>query len=464
MRAGEHIHVIGIAGSGAAGAAVLAAHAGAIVTGCDAGGPTAYTEPLADAGVEWGSGHDPSHLDGVDRVAVTAALRTQPDLPELVSAEQRGIPVIGWQELVGELMGEGSHLGVAVAGTHGKSTITSLLGHLLAATGHDPTVLVGATVIDWASSVRVGGGDVFLVEADEYAGNFLPYHPALVCLATIEMDHPDVFADENAVLAEFETFIRGMVPDSRVGGRRLVLPAVDPGVRRLMDRLGGWDGQTVSYGPGGIHEATDIELQPEGTSFDLFGRRFTSPLAGAHNVLNATAALVTAVELGCAPESLVTPLEAFHGAARRLELIADTAGVLVFDDYAHHPSEVRAALAGVRQRVGRRRLWAVIEPHTYSRTRALFDDYSAAFGEADEVVVADIFAARDVDTSTPTAEELADAIERISAVPAIATGNVDETATYVADHLLPGDAVITLGIGSSYRIASGIVTALGGRS
>jgi UDP-N-acetylmuramate--alanine ligase len=180
-------------------------------------------------------------------------------------------------------------------------------------------------------------------------------------------------------------------------------------------------------------------------------------------VLNAVGALVMSHELGIGPEALQQALEGFSGASRRLELITDTAGVLVFDDYAHHPTEVRAALDGARQRVGERRLWAVIEPHTYARTRAMFDEYAAAFRAADEVVVADVFAARDPDTTLVSAEELADAIERVSAVPAIATGDVQETAAYVADHVRPGEAVVTLGIGSSHKIAAGIVETLSAR-
>jgi UDP-N-acetylmuramate--alanine ligase len=457
---GERIHVIGIAGAGAAGTALLAAHAGAQVDGCDAAGPSAYTEPLTGLGVTMVTGHDPKHLEGVDRVAVSAALRLQPDLPELGAARERGIPVVPWQALLGELMGEGSHLGVAVAGTHGKSTATALLGHLLVAAGHDPTVEVGAMIPAWGASARSGGGVEFLAEADEYDGNFLHLHPAAVLLTTIEMDHPDVFADEAAVYGMFVRFIQGMSADERVGGQLLVALAGDSGTDAVLAGLGDWDGRIVHYGPGTDAEATEVEFGPDGTSFNLFNLPYRSRLAGAHNVLNAVGALVMARELGIGPEPLQEALEAFSGASRRLELIADTAGVLVFDDYAHHPTEVRAALEGARQRVGDRRLWAVIEPHTFARTRAMFDEYASAFTSADEVVVADVFAARDPDTTIVSAEELADAIERISAVPAISTGDPMETADYVGYKLRPGEAVVTLGIGTSHKIAARIADIL----
>jgi len=463
VRPGERIHVIGIAGAGAAGTALLAAHAKAQVDGCDAAGPSAYTEPLTALGVSVATGHDPAHLEGVDRVAVSAALRLQPDLPELVAARDRDIAVVPWQAVLGELMGERGRLGVGVAGTHGKSTATALLGHLLVDAGRDPTVEVGALVPAWGASARAGGGAEFVAEADEYDGNFLHLHPAAVLLTTIEMDHPDVFADEEAVFEMFARFLGGMSTDERVGGRLLVALAGDRGTDAVLERMSNWDGRVVRYGPGTDSPATDIGFDQDGTSFDLFGLRYRSRLAGAHNVLNAVGALVMARELRIDPEALKSGLEGFSGASRRLELIADTAGVLVFDDYAHHPTEVRAALAGARQRVGGRRLWAVIEPHTYARTRAMFDDYAEAFRSADEVVVADVFAARDPDTSIVSSEELADAIEERSAVPAIATGDIHATASYVADHVRSGDAVVTLGIGTSYMIAAAIAASLNAR-
>ena len=350
---------------------------------------------------------------------------------------------------------------MAVAGTHGKSTATALLGHLLVAAGHDPTVEVGALIPAWSASARAGGGVEFVAEADEYDGNFLHLHPAAVLLTTIEMDHPDVFADTDAVYDMFVRFLNGMSSHELVGGKLVVALAGDPGTEAVLARLEGWDGRLVEYGPGTDIAAANVTFDQDGTSFDLFGRRYRSRLAGAHNVLNAVGALVMAHELGIGPEALQEALEGFSGASRRLELIADTAGVLVFDDYAHHPTEVRAALEGARQRVGDRRLWAVIEPHTFARTRAMFDEYASAFGAADEVVVADVFAARDPDTSIVSAEELADAIEEVSAVPAIATGDVLETGDYVGYKLRPGEAVVTLGIGSSHKIAARIAEILG---
>ena len=461
----ERIHVIGIAGSGAAGAAILLQRAGANVDGCDADGPSPYTPPLDAAGIRWQTGHDASHLAGVDRVAITPALRAVPDHPELAAALAQALPVVTWQALVGELMAAPGRIGIGVTGTHGKSTTTALLGHLLVGAGLDPTVEVGAFIPAWGASVRPGDGAPFVVEADEFGDNFLNYHPAGAIVTNVEMDHPDFFADRAAVMDSFERFVRGMSPNAGVGGRLLLAAAGDPGADELVQRLDGWEGRIVRYGPGGEVAAREVAFTPTGTAFTLFDERFEMTLAGAHNVLNATAALVMARELGANAARLADGLRTFAGAGRRLELIADTPRVTIYDDYGHHPTEVRAALAAARQRVGpERRLWAVFEPHMYSRTALLLDAFSTAFTDANEVVVADIFASRDTPEAmaATSAEALADAVERASGIPAIAIGDVDATTDYVAEHLGEGDAVLVMGAGKSYRIARDLASRLAG--
>lgn len=460
---GERIHVIGIAGSGAAGTARLVHDAGAIVDGCDLDAPSPYTPPLDAAGIGYVVGHDPAHLAGVHRVAISPALRAVPGHAELQAAETAGIPVVSWQALLGELMAAPGRIGVAVTGTHGKSTTTALLGHLLVTAGLDPTVEVGAVVPGWGGSVRAGAGAPFLVEADEFGGNFLNYHPAVAVVTNVEMDHPDAFADRDAVLDAFERFVRGMAPHPAVGSRLLVAAADDPGVEDLVMRLGDWEGRIVRYGPGGEIGATDAAFERDGTTFFLWDRPWRMGLAGAHNVANATAALVVARSLGADLEGLAEGLRTFAGAGRRMELIADTPTVTIYDDYGHHPTEVRAALAAARQRLGPgRRLWAAFEPHMYSRTALLLDEFSTAFTDADEVVVADIFASRDTPAAmaSTSAEALADAIERATGTPALATGDVDTTTEYLATHIGEGDAVLVMGAGKSYRIARDLAARL----
>jgi UDP-N-acetylmuramate--alanine ligase len=462
MRAGERIHLIGIAGSGAAGVALLLHHAGAVIDGCDADTPSPYTPPLDAAGIRVISGHDPSHLVGVERVAITPSLRSNPNLPELLAAGRAGIPVVTWQALLGELMAAEGRIGLAVTGTHGKSTTTALLGHMLEVSGMDPTVEVGAFIPAWGASARNGDGAPFVVEADEFGDNFLNYHPAGAIVTNVEMDHPDYFADREAVLASMERFVRGMREDPDLGGRVLLTTAADGGSQALLERLGGWEGRIMRYGPGGEIEAQGVAYGGGGATFTLFEHPFESPLAGEHNVLNATAALALARELGAPLDGLAQGLRTFTGAGRRMELITDTAGVIVYDDYGHHPTEVRATLAAMRQRVGDRRLWAVFEPHMYSRTALFLDEFAHAFTDADEVVIVDIFASRDTDASlrATSAEALTDAIERTSGVSTMAGGDVDSATTYVAEHLRPGDAVLVMGAGKSYQIAQGLKASL----
>jgi len=463
VRPGERIHVIGIAGSGAAGAALLLHRGGALVDGCDADPRSPYTPPLAAAGISVLSGHDPSHLAGVGRVAISPALSAVPGHAELAAADAAMLPVVTWQSLLGELMAAPGRIGVGVTGTHGKSTTTALLGHLLVVAGFDPTVEVGAFIEAWGASVRSGEGAPFVVEADEFGNNFLNYRPAAAIVTNVEMDHPDFFADASGVMSSFERFVRAISPHPALGGRLLVISADDPGATELVARLGDWGGRIVRYGPGGDVEATEIDMDPDGTSFVLFGRPWRTGLAGRHNVANATAALIVASELGADLDALADGLRTFAGAGRRMQLIADTPRVTIYDDYGHHPTEVRAALAAARQRVGAdRRLWAVFEPHMYSRTALLLDAFSTAFADANEVIIADIFASRDTPEAiaSTSAEDIADAIERASGIPAMATGDVDTTTDYVAEHLADGDAVLVMGAGKSYRIAQGLASRL----
>jgi UDP-N-acetylmuramate--alanine ligase len=276
------------------------------------------------------------------------------------------------------------------------------------------------------------------------------------------MDHPDYFVNREAVLVSFERFVRGMGEDPRVGGRLLLTTAADPGAQTLLAHLRDWPGRVIQYGPGAEIAASDVQYERQQTSFTLFDTRFETSLAGEHNVLNATAALVLARTLGAPMQALSHGMRTFAGAGRRMELITDTAGVIVYDDYGHHPTEVRAALAAARQKVGERRLWAVFEPHMYSRTKLFLDEFGTSFTDADEVVIADIFASRDTEEAmrSTSAADLADVIERASGVPAIATGAVEVTTAYVADHLREGDAVLVMGAGKSYLIARGLAQAL----
>ena len=477
IRAGERIHVVGVAGAGASAAALLAADAGAMVSGCDPGGPSPYTPALDDAGIVLSWTHDPEHVTGdppPDRLAVTKALTAiEPDHAELATATRRGIPVEPWQQLVADAA-TGRTL-IAVAGTHGKSTTAGWLTWLLAEGGLDPAAFVGALLPGSLTggapaTARRGRGAPFVVEADEYAGNFDAYRPTLVLLTGAEWDHPDVFANRAAVLDAFEAWL-GRVPSATI-----VANAGDAGVRELLDRLAGRQGTIVRCGVVTLHggatagldvQATILASDPDGTSIAIDGLADGAatpvrlPTFGAHNVANALLVAAAGRELGLEPQVIAAGLASFPGIGRRLERKGEGRGVVVYDDYGHHPTAIRATIAALRQREPGRRLWAVYEPLTYHRTAALLDDFAAALAEADAVAVADIWASRDPDTTITSPGALAAAVrEHRTGLPAEAPGSVEATAAWLDRNVEPGDAVLVMGGGRSYRIAELLVEAL----
>jgi UDP-N-acetylmuramate--alanine ligase len=504
---GERIHILGIAGAGASAAALLAKAAGAVVTGCDPGGPSPYTRALEAARIpiEWS--HNVAHI-GVkpppDRLAVTKALTAiSPDHPELVAARARGIAVESWQQVVSDAA-SGRQVG-AVAGTHGKSTTAGWLTWLLAETGEDPSAFVGALLPaaltgGLSATARIGAGAPFVIEADEYAGNFDPYRPSVTVVTTVEWDHPDVFADRAAVIAAFAAWL-DRVPDAT-----LVANLDDPGVLELLAVLERGSartgpivgvsigGRTPSGGPrevpaigGGptavrsLCPSTVVDRQltgaivdrtPSGTVLDIDGlgegsHRVHLPTVGDHNAIDGLAALGAASALeeraGDDPDRLLLALSTFPGIGRRLERKGQARGVVVYDDYGHHPTAIRATLAAIREREPGRRVWAVYEPLTFHRTAAMLDDFAEALAEADAVAIADIWASRDPDTLITSPGALAAAVRnRRPGMTAYAPGPVEATATWLAGEVREGDAVLVMGGGRSYRIAELLLEALQG--
>lgn len=479
--AGQRIHVMGAAGAGASAAAWLAARAGAVATGCDPGSGSPYTAALDALGVPVSPTHDPSHVaqEGrpiVDRLAVTKALTSvDPDHPELRAAVDTGIVPEPWQQVVADCAAtQGGRL-VALAGTHGKSTSSGWLVHLLASAGTDPGAFVGALLPSALTggppgTARWGRGDAFVVEADEYAGNFDAYRPAVAVLLNAEWDHPDVFADVAAVLDAFERWLRA----PGVEARTLIANVGDPGVTRLLERLGDWPGEMIrvalepaSTAPPDLaaRVAADGLLSIEAPSgrwgIDRpLSTRLT--LAGAHNAANALCVAGAALALGVPAVEVIRHLGAFGGVGRRLEVKGEPRGVLVFDDYAHHPTAIGVTMAAVRERYPGRRLWAVYEPLTYHRTAAMLDGFADVLADADMAVVADIWAGRDPDTTITSAAELATAIAGRGKAPAEAPGTVEATADRLAHMVVPGDVVLVMGGGRSYVIAERLVALLEG--
>ena len=471
IRAGERIHVVGAGGAGASAAALLAAASGAVVSGCDAGGPSPYTAALDAAGIVVATGHDATHVTVAprpDRLAVTKALTAvDPDHPELRAARDLGIPVEPWQQVIADAA-VGRTL-VAIAGTHGKSTTAGWLVHVLVEAGLDPSAFVGALLPGTSTggvpaTARTGNGDAFVVEADEYAGNFDPYRPAIAVLTSVEWDHPDVFADESAVREAFTTWL--------VGAGTIVANVGDAGAATVMRgrALRGQAVLTVGLeGSGAIVpdvRAKIVAAEATGTTIAVRGLDEHSvtirlPTAGRHNAANALGVAGAALALGLPTEDIVRGLETFPGVGRRLERKGESTGVVVYDDYGHHPTAIRATIEAVRQREPGRRVWAVYEPLTYHRTAALTPEFAASLATADAVVIADIWAGRDPDTTIASAAGLAEAVSRVRPdIPVEAPGSVDATGEWLAGQVRAGDVVLVMGGGHSYRIATGLLERL----
>ncbi len=489
---GTRIHVVGAAGSAAAASLLFAQAAGAVVSGCDAGEPTRYSDGVIEAGIEIAWSHDAAHVvrDGVaiiDRLAVSKALTSvDPDQPELHAAHAAGIVATSCQQLIADAIATRGGGLVGVGGTHGKSTTTGWVVHLLVRAGLDPSAFVGALLPGDLTGgrpavVRLGDGPVTVVEADEYAGNFDPFRPSVGVVINADWDHPDVFPDRAAVVEAFAGWVR------RFGGPAPVLVANvgDPGARELLEELRDWTGTVLPFrvidratageaealrrglaGPGGRalvgrHREIDgrTELTVHGLDGTPEGRLVVLRLAGRHNADDALAAAGAALATGVEPATILLGLASFQGVGRRFELKGDVGGVVVLDDYAHHPTAIRATLDAVALRYPGRRVWAVYEPLTFHRTAAMLESFADVLARADRVAIIDIFAVRDPDTTIVSAADLAAAVER-HGTAAIAPGSAEATADVLATAVAPGDVVLVMGGGRSTVTAERLVDRL----
>jgi UDP-N-acetylmuramate--alanine ligase len=483
--------VVGAAGAGASAAVLLAHHAGADVSGCDPGGPSPYTPPIEAIGIALAGGHDPRHVTqrpAPERLAVTKALTAiDPNNAELEAARAAGIPIEPWQQVIADAAF--GRVLVGVAGTHGKSTTAGWLVHVLVQAGFDPAAFVGALLPGaltggLPSTARLGAGRPFVVEADEYAGNFDPYVPEIAVLTSAEWDHPDVFADAAAVISAFTAWLRRAAVSA--SQPILVANVADAGVEAVVHRLRGWGGRIVATGlaqdgPVGASKriltlggssgewlaARIVTADADGTVLEMEGSSIAAPLrtrlqlAGRHNAANALGVAGAALALGVSADDVATGLSSFGGVGRRLERKGAPLGIPVYDDYGHHPTAIRETLAAIRQKEPGRRVVAVYEPLTYHRTAAMLEEFAEVLAQADAVAIAQIWSSRDPDTTITSAEALAQAVSRRNpGIVSVAPGSVEETAAWVAENVSSGDAVLVMGGGKSYRIAELLVRAL----
>jgi UDP-N-acetylmuramate--alanine ligase len=457
----QRIHLIGIGGIGLSAIAKILLEEGYWVSGSDLQS-SPLTENLEALGASIYKGHDSQNLGPADLVIMSSAI--PPDNPEVVAARQRGIPVIKRDQMLGRMM-EGRY-GVAVAGTHGKTTTTALIAWLLTQAGLDPTFIVGGVVENLGTNAQAGKGEHFVIEADEYDYTFLGLKPRLAVVTVIEMDHPDCFRDLREVTEAFRKFVNLVPEDGSVVGC-----GDEDRVRVVIQELAGSKGkrgrpQVITYGLGRGMDWQAVEIRANGlggSDFVALKERqpvgaFGLQLPGLHNVKNALAAIAVADHLGLDLAGVGTALREFRGTKRRFEHKGTAGGVIVIDDYAHHPTEIRATLAAARERYPDGEIWAVFQPHTYSRTRALLHEFAESFGNADHVIVVDIYPARECDDLGVSA---ADIVARMAHPDARHIATLDDTADYLPRHLRVRDVLITLGAGDGYLVGERVLAGLG---
>jgi len=450
----QHVHFVGIGGIGMSGLADVLLELGYRVSGSDLKF-SPITERLAANGAVIFQGHKAENVAGSKAVVISSAV--QADNPEVEEARRLAIPVIPRGELLAELMRQ--KFGIAVAGSHGKTTTTSMTAVILSHAGLDPTVVVGGKVgMMGGANARLGKSDYLVVESDESDGSFLKLAPIVAIVTNIDREHLDHYSGLGEIRRAFAEFV-GKVPfygaailcldDENV---QQILPAVNR--RTITYGLSAQADLRITHSSGG-HLASEFHLEFRGQDLGCF--RLHIP--GAHNVLNAAAAVAVGLELEIPLETIREALESFNGVDRRFQIRGTERGVTVIDDYGHHPTEIRATLSAARE-CRYKRIHVLFQPHRYTRTDALMDDFARAFHQADTVHVMDIYAASEEPIEGVNAEALASRIRAFGHRGAHYVGSMDRGITSVTAAAQPGDAIVTLGAGSVSQACEGILSGL----
>ncbi len=458
------IHCLGIGGFGVNPIARVMHEMGYAVSGCDQH-ESALVGPLRELGVPIEIGHNAAHLDRFTPDALLISSAVTADNSEVIEAQRRRIPVLKRSDILAELMK--SRAGIAVAGTHGKTTTTSMVAWTLAACGLDPTFIIGGVSKDLGTNARAGKGSAFVIEADEYDRMFMGLRPKMIVLTSLEMDHPDMFSDLAEVRALFAEFIDLLPEDG------LLIGCTDnEEVYGLIRRRIGQGRPALTYGlSGGTWYARNVKATTEGgVGFEVMHTTGVGPgglsderdkaalkLPGMHNVQNALAALAVADQMGIETDRAIKALAQFSGTGRRFEVKGEAGGVIVIDDYAHHPTAIRVTLEAARSRYPDRAIWAVWQPHTYRRTKALLGEFASSFGVADHVIMTDVYRSRDTHNYGVRVQ---DVLDRMRHPDARHIGPLDDVTEYLASHVKPGDVVIVMSAGDATRIGEDLLKRL----
>ena len=459
-----HVHFIGIGGSGLSAIARLLLESGYTVSGSDRA-LTPFADEVRKAGATVYLGHHPRNLDGADWVVRSSAIMD--DNSEVQAAKRTKIPVYKRADFLSEWMSDKQ--GIAIAGTHGKTTTTAMTAWVLSELGRDPSFIVGGVVNNLGVNARAGKGNTFVIEADEYDNMFLGLKPQIEVVTSLEHDHPDFFPTYASMVESFQKFVDLLPTDGT-----LIACVEDSGVVELISYARKAGINVVGYS---VQSDTTINSPlwvmarevkvNQGGGFDFVASsnlgstgldsvEVSLQVPGKHNVRNALAVLAIIDVLGLSREKAAHALAEFTGTGRRFQLRGEVNGISIFDDYAHHPTEIMATLAGARARYPGRHIWAVWQPHTYSRTKTLFLEFARAFKDADEVLVTEVYAAREPKEDFTSAEI-------VSSMPHLSARYIEtlpEVTTYLLSHLKPGDVVLVLSAGDADQISTDVVKGL----
>ena len=439
------VHFVGIGGIGMSGIAEVLLNLGYGITGSDLG-QTDITQRLATLGAVIFKGHDEIHLGDADVVVTSTAVKS--DNPEVLAAHRRNIPVIPRAEMLAELLK--MKFSIAVSGSHGKTTTTSMISTVLGQGGLDPTMVIGGKLASIGSNAKMGGGEIIVAEADESDGSFLKLGPCIAVITNIDREHLDHYRDIDEIKAAFLQFAN-IVPF--YGSTVLCLDNLH--IREILPQI---KRKTITYGlePPADYRAADINIRGTWTSFNVLYREELLGAAvlnvpGLFNVYNALATIAVAREIDMDFPAITAGLKTFTGVQRRLEVKGIGGGVTVVDDYGHHPTEIRETLAAART-VWPGRLLVVFQPHRYTRTRALFEEFTGAFSDADLLVITDIYAASEAPIPGVNSENLAAAIRKQKQQEVMYIADFDAISDRLLALARPGDVIITQGAGSVWKI------------
>ena len=454
FRKKRHIHFVGIGGIGMSGIAEVLLNLDHRVSGSDLR-ESDTTRRLAEMGAAITKGHDPNNVADVDVVVVSSAV--SPDNAEVQAAKRRFIPVIPRAEMLAELMR--LKYSVAVAGSHGKTTTTSMVGMVLAEADMDPTLVIGGKLDIIGSNAKLGDGDFLVAEADESDGSFLMLSPTIAVVTNIDLEHLDYYQGLDHLKDTFLTFIN-RVPFYGAA----VICLDDANVQSLIPEI---KKRYLTYGltAQADIQAADVQVTSWGNRYELLVRgEHLGPieieLPGRHNVLNSLAAIGVAIEMEIPMEAAARGLRKVGGIHRRFQIKGEAAGVTVIDDYGHHPTEIRATLTTLKSCFPDRRLMALFQPHRYSRTQALFDDFCTSFNQADCLVLTEIYAAGEKRIPGVSGAALVESIRRHGHHETYFEPDVDKMADHVLGRLEPGDVVLTLGAGNIWRVGERLLELL----